>query len=148
MLRPRNRAWHGHLNLFLIISDIRPFRLAFSVFRSSFILNGIWWFVVRGSWSSFFMHLQYCTVVLICCTCAVNKNTRRATGTRRDTQHGHKKGTHPRASQGRALRCYERSKHIAPKPRIARAPELVSCCCNNAKSLKSLFLKHLLHPSS
>ena len=71
------------------------------------------------------MHLQYCTVVLICCTCAVNKNTRRATGTRRDTQHGHKKGTHPRASQGRALRCYERSKHIAPKPRIARAPELV-----------------------
>ena len=29
----------------------------------------------------------------ICCTCAVNKNTRRTTGTRRDTNHGHKTGT-------------------------------------------------------
>ena len=28
--------------------------------QQSFILNGIWWFVVRGSWSSFFMYLQYC----------------------------------------------------------------------------------------
>ena len=58
-----------------------------------------------GSWSSFFMYLQYCIVVQIFCTCAVNKNTRRTTGTRRNMHHGHRKGTHPRASQGRALRC-------------------------------------------
>ena len=75
--------------------------------------------------------LQYSTVQF-CCTCAVNTNTRRTTGTRRDTHHGHYEGTHQQASQGRALRCYckdtnllLRSKHIAPKPRIARAPELV-----------------------
>ena len=44
-----------------------------------------------GSWSSFFMYLQYSTVAQICCTCAVvNKNIRRKTGTRRDTHHGHK----------------------------------------------------------
>ena len=47
----------------------------------------------------------YSTTVQFCCTCAVNKNTRRTTGTRRDTHHGHKKGAHSRASQGRALRC-------------------------------------------
>ena len=35
------------------------------------------------------------------------QNTGRTTGTRRDTHHGQYKGTHPRASQGRALRCYE-----------------------------------------
>ena len=63
------------------------------------------WLVVGGSWSSFFMYLarQYCTVVqLYMCS---KKKTRRTTGTRRDTHHGHKTGTHPRASQGRALRC-------------------------------------------
>ena len=39
----------------------------------------------RGSWFvvAFFMYLHYCTVVQICCTCTVNKNTRRTTGTRR-----------------------------------------------------------------
>ena len=48
--------------------------------------------------------LLYSTVQF-CCACAVNKNTRRTTGTRGDTHHGQYKGTHPRASQGRALRC-------------------------------------------
>jgi hypothetical protein len=79
------------------------YRIFFKVVNSSFLLNGIWWFV--RSWSSFFMYLQYCTVVKTCCTCAENKNTRRTTGTRRDTHHGHEKGTYPRASQGRALMC-------------------------------------------
>ena len=64
------------------------------------------WNFVRGSYPPFFRTvLQYRTVVHICCTCAVKKNTRRTTGTRRDTHHGHKKGSDPRASQGRALRC-------------------------------------------
>jgi hypothetical protein len=49
--------------------------------------------------------VQYRTTVQFCCTCAVNKYTRRTTGTRRDTHHGHYKGTHSRAFQGRALRC-------------------------------------------
>ena len=53
-----------------------------------------WNLVVRGSWSSFFMYLQYCIVVQICCTCAVNKNTRRTTGTRRAPIHGHLKAAH------------------------------------------------------
>ena len=57
---------------------------------------------VRWCPPSFRTVLQCRTVVQICCTCAVNKNTRRTTGTRRDTPHGHKKGTQPRASQGRA----------------------------------------------
>jgi hypothetical protein len=35
--------------------------------------------------------LQYSTVQF-CCTCAANKNTRRTTGTRRDTHHGHYTG--------------------------------------------------------
>ena len=48
---------------------------------------------------------RFTTVVKTCCTCAENKNTRRTTGTRRDMHHGHEKGTYPRASQGRALRC-------------------------------------------
>jgi len=86
-----------------------------------------------GSWSSFFMYLQYSTVAQICCTCAVvNKNIRRKTGTRRDTHHGHKEcqGTyhgHLKAAHWGAknTRLLLRSKHIAPKPRIARAPELV-----------------------
>jgi hypothetical protein len=76
---------------------------------SSFLLNGIS-FVVRGGGGGggrrFFMYLQYCgTDLLYMCRCAVNKNTRRTTGTRRDTCHGHYKGTHPRASQGRERRC-------------------------------------------
>ena len=69
----------------------------------SCILNGIST-VVRGG-RRFFLYLQYCTVVQICLTCAVIKKTRRTTCTRRDTQHGHKKSTHPRASQGSVLRC-------------------------------------------
>ena len=51
------------------------------------------------------LYLQYYSTVRFCFTRAVNKNTRRTTGTRRDVSHGHKKGTHPRASQRRALRC-------------------------------------------
>ena len=56
---------------------------------------------VRSWWSSFFMYLQYCTVqyssvvharVIRCGTCAVNKYTRRTTGTRWDTNHGHYTG--------------------------------------------------------
>ena len=97
-----------------------------------------WNLVVRGSWSSFFMYLQYCTVVQICCTCAVNKNTRRTTGTRRDEgtrttgtrralTHGHLKAAHWGAKNTRLLL---RSKHIAPNPRIARAPELVWSKCS------------------
>ena len=54
--------------------------------RISFILNGIWWW-----WSSVFMYLQYYSTAQFCCTCAVNKNTRRTTGTRRDTHHGNYK---------------------------------------------------------
>ena len=76
------------------------------------ILHGnilsIKWNFVRGSWWwwwSFFMYLQSCSTVQFCCTCAVNKYTRRTTGTRWDTHHGHYKGTHSRAFQGRALRC-------------------------------------------
>jgi len=43
----------------------------------------------------FVVHVQMCS----------KQNTRRTTGTRRDTHHGQYKGTHPRASLGRALRC-------------------------------------------
>ena len=61
-----------------------------------------WNLVVRGSWSSFFMYLQYCTVVQICCTCAVKKTQggprvqegTRTTGTRRAPTHGHLKAAH------------------------------------------------------
>jgi len=76
-----------------------------------FILNGKSTVVrsfVRSWWSSFFMYLrtystvQYSTVLLYMCG---KQNTRRTTGTRGDTHHGQYKGTHPRASQGRALRC-------------------------------------------
>ena len=114
---------------------------------ASFILNGIST-VVRSWWSSFFKYLlvQYCSTVQFCCACAVNKYTRRTTGTRWDTNHGHYKGTHSRAFQGRALKCYEhaptalllRSKHIVPKPRIARAPELV--WPNNAEAVATYLL--------
>ena len=84
-----------------------------------------------GSW--FVVVVFYVPAVLYCSTdlqymCSKQKH-KAGHGhkkTRRGTHHEHKKGTHPRASQGRALRCQERSKHIAPKPRIARAPELVS----------------------
>ena len=51
----------------------------------------------------------YCTVLLYSSVVRVRmcskQNTRRPTGTRRDTHHGQYKGTHPRVSQGRALRC-------------------------------------------
>ena len=90
-------------SLFLLSPSFFPPYRGIKIRRE--ILYIKWNLVVRGSWSSFFMYLQYCIVVQICCTCAVNKNTRRTTGTRRDTHHGHKKGTHPRASQGRALMC-------------------------------------------
>ena len=86
------------------------------------------WNFVRGSCPPFFRTvLQYCTVVQICCTCAVNKNTRRTTGTKRDTHHRHKKGTHPKAAHWGAknMHLLLHSKHIAPKPCIARAPEFV-----------------------
>ena len=47
-------------------------------------------------------YLQYSTALLYMCG---KQNTGRTTGTRGDTHHGQYKGTHPRASQGRALRC-------------------------------------------
>ena len=52
--------------------------------RFSLTILYIKWNFVRGSCPPFFRTvLQYCTVVQICCTCTVNKNTRRTTGTRR-----------------------------------------------------------------
>jgi hypothetical protein len=75
MLRPRNRAWHGHLNL-------------------SFILNGIWWFV---GGRRFLMYLQtylqyYSAVLLYMCSKQEHK-----------ADHGHKKGHAPRAQEGRSF---------------------------------------------
>jgi len=74
------------------------------------VLNGIS-FVVRGGGGGggrrFLCTYStvVCTDLLYMCRCAVNKYTRRTTGTRRDTHHGNYKGTHSRAFQGRALRC-------------------------------------------
>ena len=63
-----------------------------------------------GSWSSFLC--TYSPTVLyvaqICCTYAVKKKHKADPGHKKgrlDTHHGHTKGTHPRASQGSALRC-------------------------------------------
>ena len=94
-------------------------------------------------------YISYCTVhttvLLYMCS---KQNIRRTTGTRRDTHHGQYKGTHPRAPQGRALRRQEhaptvllRSKHIAPKPRIARAPEPVPL--NPEAALRTEFCAHI-----
>jgi len=101
-----------------------------------FLLNGIWWFVVRGSWFVVVVFyvptLQYCsTDLLYMCGCAVNKTPggpraqegTRTTGNTRALTHGHLKAVHRCAKNTRQL---FRSKHIAPEPRIARAPELVS----------------------
>ena len=100
-------------------------------FRCAFclILYIKWNLVVRGRR----FLCTYSTVLQICCTCAVNKNTWRTTGTRRDEgtrttgtwralAHGHLKTAHWGSKSKRLLL---RSKHIAPKPRIARALELV-----------------------
>ena len=57
---------------------------------------------VLSWWSSFFCTYSS-TAAQVCCTCAVKKNARRTTDTRRNLHHGHHKGTHPRASQGCAL---------------------------------------------
>jgi hypothetical protein len=51
----------------------RPIRSFDSERKKSFLLNGIWWFVVRGSWFVvvvFYVPSNYSTVVQICCTCA------------------------------------------------------------------------------
>ena len=105
----------SHSYLSKIQNMLRPgvsLRQSFSHFRTTFplglnILYIKWNFVVRGSW--FVVVVFYAPAVLHCSTdllymCS-KQNTRRTTGTRRDTHHGHKKGAHPRASQGRALRC-------------------------------------------
>jgi len=86
----------------------------------------------RGSWSSFFMYLQYFTVVQLYMCSSKQKiqggpraqEGTRTTGTRRALIHGHLnlKAAHWGDKDTRLL---FRSKHIAPKPRIARAPELV-----------------------
>ena len=60
----------------------------------SFILNGIWWFVVRGSW--FVVVVFYVPTVLYCSTdflymCSKKKHK---------AGHGHKKGHAPRAQDG------------------------------------------------
>ena len=84
----------------------------FIIQPSAFILS-IKWNFVRGSFVRSFVRwcppflfvLYYCAVLLYMCGCAVNKTPggpraqegTRATGTTR--------GTHPRAPQGRALRC-------------------------------------------
>ena len=74
--------------------------------------------------------LQYSTVLLYMCSKQEHK-----------ADHGHKKGHEPRAQEGHSstgisrprtealrtknTRLLLRSKHIAPKPHIARAPDLV-----------------------
>jgi hypothetical protein len=108
--------------------------------EQTFILNGKstvvpypWWFVRSFVVVVVFYvptYLQYSTVQF-CCTCAVNKTPggpraqegTRTTGNTRALTHGHLKAVHWGAKNTH-LRL--RSKHIAPKPRIARAPELVS----------------------
>ena len=58
-----------------------------------------------GSWSSFFMYLQYCTTdLLYMCSKQKHMADHGHKKGRRDTHHGHMKGTRPRASQDRALR--------------------------------------------
>jgi len=86
------------------------------------------WFVRGGRRFLCTYSAKYSTVQF-CYTGAVNKYARRTTGTRRDTMetireliHGHFKAAHWGAKNTHLLL---RSKHIAPKPRIARAPELV-----------------------
>ena len=77
--------------------------------------------------------VQYSTVQF-CCTCAVNKNTRRTTGTRRDTHHGHKKGTQPRASQGRALELELIQTQMAQKPMLRAEVGMRVRCANKASA--------------
>ena len=104
----------------------------------SFLLNGIS-FVVRGGGGRRRFLCTYSTVVLTdllyMCRCAVNKTPgrpraqegTRTTGNTRALTHGHLKAVRWGAKNTHLLL---RSKHIAPKPRIARAPELViSCFC-------------------
>jgi len=106
-----------------------------TVCQSAISRRRIKWNFVRGSWWwwwwSFFMCLQYCsTDLLYMCRCAVNKTPgrpraqegTRTTGNTRALTHGHLKAVHWGA-KNKHLRL--RSKHIAPNPRIARAPELV-----------------------
>ena len=97
--------------------------------KLSFILNGIST-VVRGG-RRFFVSIQYCsTDLLYMCRCAVNKTPSdpraqegtRTTGNTMALIHGHLKAVHWGAKNTHLLL---RSKHIAPKPRTARAPELV-----------------------
>ena len=84
------------------------------------------------------MYLQYYSTVQFCCTCAVNKNTRQTTGTRRDTRHGHYEGTHPRASQGRVLRCELELELIqtqmAQKPMLRAEVGMRVRCANKASA--------------
>jgi len=51
----RRRLWQSRQNASCRISNSRC-EFQTILYR---ILNAIWWFVVRGSWSSFFMYLQY-----------------------------------------------------------------------------------------
>jgi len=93
---------------------------------------------VRSWWSSFFMYLHYCSTdwfVVYMCRCAVNKTPgrpraqegTRTTGTTRALIHGHLKAAHWGAKNTHLQLC---SKHIAPKPCVAWAPELVLYICS------------------
>jgi len=90
------------------------------------------WFVVRGRRFLCTYYSTYCsTDLLYMCGCAVNKTPggpraqegTRTTGNTRALTHGHLKAVHRCAKNTRQL---FHSKHIAPEPRIARAPELVA----------------------
>ena len=88
-------------------------------------------YVVRWCPPFFCTYVQYCsTDLLYMCRCAVNKTPggpraqegTRTTGNSRELTHEHLKAVHLGAKNTHLLL---RSKHIAPRPRIARAPELV-----------------------
>ena len=77
----------------------------------------------------------YCsTDLLYMCSKQKHKADHGTTGTRRDTHHGHKKGTQPRASQGRALELELIQTQMAQKPMLRAEVGMRVRCANKASA--------------